>query len=492
MKKKNITMIFMILMVIVLVSCSQKDSSQEAKDDMHRMQKQHDKKEDLYQCPMHPEYTSDKEGQCPICGMNLVRIEKGGKSDRENSIKENSMKETMPSQQEHPTDKKKDSDENQIYQCPMHPEYTSDKPGQCPICGMNLVRIDKKEEVTKKQTKMHDRTSIQISPRKQQAIGVKIATVKRDHLKKIIKATGIVDYVEPKLAYINIKFEGWAERLYVDYQGKYVNKGQKLIDIYSPELVSTQQEYLLAYKYGNSLYKDSTSKYLSILDVVKERFKLWDISDQEIKRLQLAGEVSRLITLYSPVNGFVIEKNVIQGQKIMPGENLYKIADISTIWIYGDIYERDLKWVKLNQPVQISLSYIPDEVFDGVISYIYPYLNESTRTNRIRVEVKNREFKLKPDMYANIELKVDLGEKLAIPSEAVLDTGEHRYVFLDKGDGYFEPVEVKLGTYADEYYEVIDGLTEGNKIVSSATFLIDSESSIRAAIEQISMTEHKH
>ncbi len=283
------------------------------------------------------------------------------------------------------------------------------------------------------------------------------------------------------------------KKLYIDYTGQFVKKDAPLAEIYSPELVSTQQEYLLAYKSlktdKNNGVTDVISSNFSILESAKQRLKLWDITDDQIRKLEDNGEIKKTLTIHSPVNGFVIEKNVIQGQKIMPGENLYKIADISRVWIYGDVYEYEVPLIRINQEVKITLSYFPGETFTGRVSYIYPYLNSETRTNRIRIDAENPAFKLKPDMYANLEINVDYGTVLTIPQEALLDSGERKYVFVVLGDGYFEPREVKIGISTDDYYEVLDGVKQGEKVVTSATFLIDSESSLKAAIEQMGKPE---
>lgn len=376
----------------------------------------------------------------------------------------------------------------QLYHCPMHPTYISDKPGECPICGMTLVRVEE-EKKPATESKVEGLTTVKITPEKQQAIGVRTGSVEKRVLQKVIKTVGRVDYVEPALAFINTKFEGWIEKLYIDYTGQFVKKNAPLAEIYSPELVSTQQEYLLAYKSvkssENKEVTDNISSNCSILESAKQRLKLWDITDEQIKRLEERGGIKKTLTIHSPVNGFVIEKNVIQGQKIMPGENLYKIADISRVWIYGDIYEYEVPLIKIGQEAKITLSYFPGETFTGRVSYIYPYLNTETRTNRIRIDVENPAFKLKPGMYANLEIIVNYGTVLTIPVEALLDSGEKKYVFIDIGDGYFEPREVKVGISSDDYYEVIEGLNEGERLVTSATFLIDSESSLKAALEQM-------
>lgn len=470
-----LTIISALTMGLWLYSCSEKSghqhgtvvdsehASHEGHQGMDVTGKEQEKKgakkpgKQLYQCPMHPTYTSDKPGECPICGMTLVPVE------------------------EEPRIKKKI-----MYRSTMNPNEVSDKPGKDSM-GMEMEPFEVEE--TPAVSNVQGRSTIKITPEKQQIIGVKTGTVELRKLEKTIRTVGRIDYVEPELAFINTKFEGWIEKLYADYTGQFVKKGAPLAEIYSPELVSTQQEYLLAYKSlknkENNEVIDIISSNLSILDSAKQRLKLWDITDDQIKNLEENGEIKKTLTIHSPVNGFVIEKNVIQGQKIMPGENLYKIADISRVWIYGDIYEYEVPLIKIGQEVKITLSYFPGETFTGRVSYIYPYLNTETRTNKIRIEAENPEFKLKPGMYANLEIVVDYGTVLTIPVEALLDSGERKYVFVALGDGYFEPREVKLGISSDDYYEVVEGLKEGEKVATSATFLIDSESSLKAAIEQM-------
>lgn len=227
------------------------------------------------------------------------------------------------------------------------------------------------------------------------------------------------------------------------------------------------------------------SSGLSVLSSARERLKLWDISDQQIKNLEGTGEVKRTLTIFSPSSGFVIEKNVSRGQKIMAGDNLFKIADLSRVWLYGEIYEYEMPFVKIGQDAKISLTSFPGESFQGKITYIYPYLNEETRTNKIRIEVNNLNFRMKPGMYASLKIHVDYGTKLVIPESAVLDTGEIKIAFVDRGDGYLEPREVKVGIKGEDVYEVLEGLKEGEKVVTSAGFLVDSESSLKAALSQM-------
>jgi Cu(I)/Ag(I) efflux system membrane fusion protein len=294
---------------------------------------------------------------------------------------------------------------------------------------------------------------------------------------------------------VTLKFEGWIEKLIVNSTGRLVRRGEPLLEIYSPDLVAAQQEYLLALKAQNI----PGNAGLSVLNSAREKLRLWDISDQQVENLEQTGQVNKTFAIFAPISGYVIEKGVLSGQKIMPGENLFKIADLSTVWVFGDIYDYELPYVKLGQEAMISLSYFPGESFAGKITYIYPYLNPETRTNRVRIEVANRGFKLKPEMYASLEIHADYGAKLAIPADAVLDAGARNFAFVDKGDGYFEPREVKLGVKGEGIYEVLGGVAEGERVVTSANFLVDSESSLKSALQQMTQgspgpatAEHKH
>lgn len=365
-----------------------------------------------------------------------------------------------------------------LYHCPMHPNYISDKPGECPICGMTLVPVEEE--------KTSEEGTIKISPEKQQLTGVTYGRVEYRNLKKVIRTVAKLSYDETNIRYITTKFSGWIEKLYVDYTGKLVKKGEPLFEIYSPELVSAQEEYLLALK-----FEKITERANSLLNSTRTRLLLWDISENQIKEIEESGKPMRRMVYYSPFSGFVIEKNVFEGKYISAGENLYKIADISNIWVFADIYEFELPFIKMGQEAIITLPYYPGEVFRGKITYIYPSLENETRTVKVRIELKNFEFKLKPEMFGNAEIDIDLGKKLAVPESAVIDTGMRKIVFVNRGNGYIEPREVKLGHRVDEYYEVLEGLSEGEEAVTSANFLIDSESNLKSAIKGMS-GEHKH
>ena len=327
--------------------------------------------------------------------------------------------------------------------------------------------------------------TVQISPERQQLIGVKVGRVEQKPLEKVVRTVGRVDYDEKRIVTVSPKIGGWIEDLYVDFTGRYVSQGEPLLTIYSPELVSTQEEYLIALQARKSLSKspfpEVASSGESLAESAKRRLKLWDISDDQIKALEETGQARKTLTLYSPFRGFVLEKSAYKGMSVMPGMALFKLADLSVVWLYADIYEYELPFIRLGQQASIQLTYLPGETFTGKVIYIYPSLNPETRTAKVRFEIPNLQDKLKPEMYANVEIKVRLGQRLVVPAGAIIDTGIRQLAIIDKGNGYFEPREVKAERI-DEYYEVVKGLKAGDRVVTSANFLVDSESNLKAAV----------
>ncbi len=342
-------------------------------------------------------------------------------------------------------------------------------------------------ESIQKQGKMEEVAPgrVQISPEKQQLIGVKIGTVEMKPLEKVIRTVGRVDYDEKRIVTVSLKVGGWIEDLYVDFTGKFVRKGEPLLTIYSPELVSTQEEYLLALKAKKSLTKSPFPEVAesgeTLAESARRRLKLWDITDEEIQNLEETGKAKKMITLYAPFTGFVLEKSVYKGMNVTPGMSLYKLADLSVVWLLADLYEYELPFVRLGQQASIQLSYLPGETFTGRAVYVYPSLNPETRTAKERFEFQNPQGKLKPEMYANVEIRVGLGKKLVVPDGAIIDTGVRQVAIVAKGNGYFEPREVKA-TKVDDYYEVSKGLKLGEQVVRSASFLVDSESNLKEAM----------
>jgi len=340
--------------------------------------------------------------------------------------------------------------------------------------------------------------TVEIPLDKQQMIGVKTVEVKEHQLRKVIRTVGRIEYDERRLSTVNMKYEGWIEKLHADYSGKYVKKGTPLAEIYSPELLATQQEFINALKWARDNEKsdnDSMKTMLSkdaqlLVEAARQRLKLWDISDEQIKKIEESGKPARTMTLFSPVSGYVVQKMAFQGMRAMPGEKLFDIADLGSVWIVAEVYENELPLVKVGQRAMISLSYFPGREMNAVIDYIYPVLSAETRTAKVRFTVPNPGIQLKPQMFTNVEITIPVGRKLAVPAEAVLDTGLRQVVYVDKGDGYFEPREIKTGVKVEEMLEVLAGLKQGEKVASSAIFLIDSEAQLKG-VKPLS-GGHKH
>lgn len=327
--------------------------------------------------------------------------------------------------------------------------------------------------------------SIFVSPDRQQITGLRLGTVTVQNMEKVIQTVGKLDFDEKKITTVSPKIGGWIEDLYVDYSGKLVRKDQPLLSIYSPDLVSAQEEFLLALKIKNTYAGQASAGWSTqgenLLQSARKRLLLWDVTPRQIEALEKTGEIKRNLVLYSPVDGFVLEKMVFKGMGIMPGGVLYKIGDLSSIWVIADVYEYELPFVQVGQKALISLSYLPGESFEGTATYIYPSVDPKTRTAKVRFDLPNPEFKLKPEMWATVEMKIPLGRKLVVPDDAVMDTGTMQMAFVDRGQGYFEPRHIRVGSKVKGFYEVLSGLKEGESVVTSANFLIDSESRLKSA-----------
>ncbi len=329
--------------------------------------------------------------------------------------------------------------------------------------------------------------AIFVPPQRQQLIGVQSVPAALKSLVKEIRTVGKVTYDETKLTHIHTKVTGYVEHVFVDYVGKVVKQGDPLFTIYSPDLVSTQEEYLLALKSRNTL-KNSSLPWVStgsesLLDAARQRLRLWDVTDSEIETLEKEGKAKRELAIYSPVNGVVTERAAYHhGRFVNPEMDLYTLVDLSSVWVIGQVYEYELPLVRAGQNAEIEFPYTPQKKsLGGKITFIYPYLDSKTRTAQVRFEFPNPDFVLKPDMFLNVKLRIDLGEQLVVPEDTVLNTGSEQYVFVDKGDGYFEPRPVKLGAEAGGYFAVEEGLKSGDRVVTAANFILDSESRLKGA-----------
>jgi membrane fusion protein, copper/silver efflux system len=328
--------------------------------------------------------------------------------------------------------------------------------------------------------------SVMIDPAKQQLIGVKIGEADLMPLTRTLRTVGKVTFDETKIVRIHPKIEGWVENVFVNFTGMPVKKGQPLLSIYSPDLVSTQQEFLISLKakktLGKSDFPEVANSANSLYEASRKRLQLWDIPDSEINRIERSGETVKALTLYAPSGGYVLTKNVFQRQKITPDTELYSIADLSKVWVIADVYEYEMKEIRTGMTATMNLAYYPGETFTGKITYIYPQLDPQTRTLKARIEFPNPGLKLKPDMYADVNLQIVYPRQISVPEEAVLDSGEEQIIFVSHGNGHFEPRRVLLGAKVDNRYIVLSGLQAGEKIVVSGNFMIDSESRLKSSM----------
>jgi membrane fusion protein, copper/silver efflux system len=331
------------------------------------------------------------------------------------------------------------------------------------------------------------RGEVTIDPRRQQLIGVRTVPVSRKTVDHVVRAVGVVRYDETKQADINLKVEGWIRDLYVDYTGQAIQKGQPLFTLYSPDLLNTQHEYLLALKTRGQLQQstipDARQRAEELVASARQRLALWDLSAEDLRGLEEQRKAQEAIVFRSPVSGFVIEKQAVKGLHVMAGQSLYKVADLSSVWIEADVYESELSGLRVGEAATVSVDAYPGEQFSGRTIYVYPYLDEKTRTNKVRFAFANPRGRLKPGMYATVDLRGRGSMGLIVPTNAVLDSGTEQVVFVAQGDGVFEPRKVKIGRRLGDTTQILDGLKDGEQVASGATFFLDSESQLRASLQ---------
>jgi len=414
---------------------------------------------------MHPFIIEDKPGDCPICGMPLVPIKVNAAGQKVSS---------QPAANKHRKIK--------YWVAPMDPTYIRNKPGKSPM-GMDLVPVYEDQAASG--------SVITIDPTTIQNMGVKTTPVKYETLTRTLRTVGIVTYKEPQQYTINSKVDGWIERLYVNETGQTVKKGQPLMAIYSPDLVTAQQEYLLALHNERTLksspFPSIAGGGQSLLEASRMRLKYWDISDRQIAQLRKTGKVRKDLTLYAPYAGIVTQKMVDQGMYVKAGKGLLQLSDISSVWINADVYESELPWLKLHQRAEVEFPYAPQENLKGEISFIYPYVDQKNRTTKVRLDFPNPDNQLKPNMYVNVDIAVQsVRNAMVIPENAILDSGTRQTVFVALGNGKFEPRQVKVGLQGDDgRTQIVQGLLDGEKVVTSAEFMLDSESQLKEAIQQM-------
>jgi Cu(I)/Ag(I) efflux system membrane fusion protein len=348
------------------------------------------------------------------------------------------------------------------YTCSMHPSVRQAGPGQCPLCGMTLTPVTHEELAS---------GVIHIDDARRRRIGLDTAPVTRAPLGRTIRALGRVTYDETALVDVVLRLDGYIQKLHVEATGQPVRLGQVLFTLYSPELYAAQQELLLAHQTASP----------AVAAAARKRLALWGLTPAQIDRITASGQPMEDVPFLAPASGYVIEKDVVQGAAVAAGQRLFRIAPLRRVWVQADVYEQDLPYVQLGQKAEITFPYLPGKKYEHEVAYIYPALEGMTRTARIRIELPNDELALKPDMYADVRLHIDAGERLQVPASAVIYTGPRRLVFVDLGDGRLEPREVTLGLQTEDAYEVQDGLSEGERVVTAGNFLIAAESRIRSA-----------
>ncbi len=418
--------------------------------------------EGLWTCGMHPHVLEHGPGPCPICGMKMTPVPDSGEAASPGG-----------------------SPEILFYRNPMDPTITSPVPAKDSM-GMDYVPVTAEDGDPAKGSG----AVVRIDPAVVQNMNVRTEAVTRRDLTRPIRTVGTLDFDQQRMVTVTTKYSGWVEKVYVNYVGEKVKRGQPLFDIYSPELVQTQQELLSAIRFAEEMQgapEDARQRALSMVESARVRLGYWDISPRQVARLEETGEVFRTLEVASPAGGLVMKRVAgLGGMAVRPGLELFHIADLSNLWLSVELFEGQLAWVREGTKADISLPYFPGETFHGRVRFLEPELSEKTRTMRAKIEVPNRDGLLRSGMYATVELHpVQVRDALAVPTQAVLRTGQRDVVVVALGEGRFAPREVTLGHEAEGFAEILSGLEEGVEVVTSAQFLLDSESTLRAVIQKM-------
>jgi len=417
-----------------------------------------------YQCPMHPTIIQDHPGDCPICGMKLVKME--SPSQGQGTTGSNAPKKIA------------------FYRSPMDPKQTSPVPRKDEM-GMDYVPVYE-EEVSGGGSDVKGRAEVFIDPSRQQLIGLRTAAVTRGEIGSEWRTVGRVQVDPTRVNKISAKTAGYVERIYVDFIGKPVKRGEPLFTYYSPELLAAQQEYLIALRTQSSNPGGALSTGDSlVLAAAKKKLQLWDVPESAIRRIEQTGEVTKAVIFISPVSGYVTAKNIVEGSSLNMGETAYEITNLDSVWIMADGYQSDAGRAEVGMAATVSLESLPNRNYQGIVEFIDPVLDPSSRTYKIHVHVANPNGELKPDMFAEIKFQQTAHETLTVPIDAIIPSGRGNMVFVAIGDGKFQPRAVKLGAKSNDRVEVVEGLSEGESVVTRANFLVDSESSLRAALEAV-------
>jgi RND family efflux transporter MFP subunit len=422
-----------------------------------------------YVDPMHPAYKSDRPGVAPDCGMTLEPVY----ADEATGTGGHTGRTVL------------------YYQDPQNPTYHADKPGLNPETGNTL------EPVYADATPSAKPGAIKISPERQQLIGVKFATVELSGSARSIRSVGKVTFDETRVAHVHTRIDGWIEKVFVDFTGDFVKQGQPMLTIYSPEMLASQQELLLAARArdlmrGNPL-ASAAEHGNSLFEAARRRLELWQLKDDQIDQVLRTGQTIHSITVYAPASGFVSERKAFPNQKVTPDSDLYTITDLSRIWIVADVFESDITSIRIGDKAYVSFPNGNTPSLGARVTYIQPQVDPMTRTLKVRLDASNPGTRMKPDMYVNVEFGIPGARQLVVPAEAVLDTGDRQTVFVDLGNGYLEPRQVVVGERFGDRVAITSGLSAGERVVSSGTFLIDSESQLKAAASGMGAPpQHQH
>ena len=416
----------------------------------------------VWYCPMHPQIQREKPGKCPICGMDLVKREGAAAASPAAKGERKVL----------------------FYRNPMNPAIKSDKPMKDDM-GMDYVPVYE-DEVSGTGPSVPGRGDVSLSPERRQMLGIRSVAVTRQSVGGEVRTVGRVAIDETRIHHQHTKYDGFVERLYVDFVGAPVRRGQALLAVFSPELVASQQEYLVAVRaqrgVGDSSVPGVARSGLGLREAARQRLRRFDMTPAQVRALEETGKPLETVDLFAEMGGVVIEKTAYHGMKVEPGMRLFSIADLSRVWVLADVYEKDLAAMRTGMEAEVTLPYSPGKTWTGRVTFVAPTLEEKTRTAKVRVEIDNPRGELKPDMVADIVLRTASDLALVVPESALIRTGERTLIFVDHGEGRLEPREVQAGGRSGDLVAIHRGVTEGERVVVSANFLLDSESSLRAAI----------